>query len=35
RLYHPASGELMTWESPLPDDMTELLALLRRARDGD
>ena len=35
RLYHPASGELMTWESPLPDDMTELLALLRHARDGD
>ena len=35
RLYHPASGDLMTWESPLPDDMTELLALLRRARDGD
>ncbi|MHB8250459.1 MULTISPECIES: 23S rRNA pseudouridine(1911/1915/1917) synthase RluD [Acidithiobacillus] len=35
RLYHPASGDLMTWESPLPDDMTELLALLRGARDGD
>ena len=34
RLYHPASGDLMTWESPLPDDMTELLALLRGARDG-
>ncbi len=35
RLYHPESGALMTWESPLPEDMTELLTLLRHARDGD
>jgi len=35
RLYHPESGALMTWESPLPDDMTELLTLLRDARNGD
>ncbi|MEY2335771.1 23S rRNA pseudouridine(1911/1915/1917) synthase RluD [Acidithiobacillus ferrianus] len=34
RLYHPESGERMAWESPLPEDMAELLVLLRRARDG-
>ena len=34
RLYHPESGERMAWESPLPEDMVELLVLLRRACDG-
>lgn len=29
-LLHPESGESMAWESPLPGDMTELLACLRR-----
>lgn len=27
-LVHPASGEAMSWESPLPEDMRELLAFL-------
>lgn len=27
-LVHPASGESMSWESPLPADMVELLAIL-------
>lgn len=29
-LTHPATGEWMEWESPLPDDMTQLLAVLKR-----
>ncbi|MDJ0807703.1 MAG: pseudouridine synthase, partial [Gammaproteobacteria bacterium] len=29
-LQHPASGALMVWESPLPDDLQRLLELLRR-----
>ncbi len=32
-LAHPASGEAMTWEAPLPDDFQALLAVLRRDRD--
>ena len=28
-LVHPASGELLSWEAPLPEDMAELLASLR------
>lgn len=28
-LAHPASGENMTWESPMPDDMQNLLKVLR------
>jgi 23S rRNA pseudouridine1911/1915/1917 synthase len=27
-LVHPASGEEMSWESPLPADMVALLAIL-------
>ena len=29
-LVHPASGEAVSWEAPLPEDMAELLASLRR-----
>jgi len=29
-LTHPISGELMTWKAPLPDDMTELLEVLKK-----
>lgn len=29
-LEHPASGQRMRWESPLPDDMQDLLGRLRR-----
>lgn len=32
-LVHPASGETMSWEAPIPEDMQELLALLER-EDG-
>lgn len=32
-LEHPATGELMSWETPLPDDMVALLAALRTHRD--
>jgi len=28
-LVHPASGELISWEAPLPEDMADLLASLR------
>ncbi len=28
-LVHPATGETMSWEAPLPDDMRHLLAILR------
>ena len=28
-LIHPASGELLSWETPLPEDMADLLASLR------
>jgi len=27
-LQHPITGNDMRWESPLPDDMTELLRIL-------
>ncbi|MEJ1296680.1 MAG: 23S rRNA pseudouridine(1911/1915/1917) synthase RluD [Candidatus Sedimenticola sp. (ex Thyasira tokunagai)] len=29
-LTHPTTGEWMEWESPLPDDMEQLLAVLKR-----
>jgi len=29
-LIHPATGEECSWESPLPDDMLKLLAVLRQ-----
>jgi len=29
-LTHPISGELMSWKAPLPDDMTELLEVLKK-----
>ncbi|MDX1458517.1 MAG: 23S rRNA pseudouridine(1911/1915/1917) synthase RluD [Marinobacter sp.] len=32
-LEHPATGELMSWETPLPEDMEELLAALRSHRE--
>lgn len=28
-LYHPISGELMTWHAPVPDDMLEIAAALK------
>jgi len=27
---HPATGQVLTFEAPLPEDMGELLAVLRR-----
>lgn len=33
-LQHPASGKLMTWDAPLPEDMQRLLVALRHLRDG-
>ncbi|UVE18506.1 23S rRNA pseudouridine(1911/1915/1917) synthase RluD [Pseudomonas sp. LS44] len=33
-LDHPATGERMKWESPLPDDFVWLLTLLRQDRDA-
>jgi len=32
-LEHPISGEFMAWDSPLPEDMTQLLALLQQDLD--
>lgn len=32
-LVHPATGKEMGWKAPLPDDMKQLLALLRAERD--
>ena len=32
KLYHPENEELMSWESPLPEDMETLLDLLRQVR---
>jgi len=29
-LTHPISGEIMSWKAPLPDDMAELLAVLKK-----
>jgi 23S rRNA pseudouridine1911/1915/1917 synthase len=31
RLHHPRSGDEMQWESPMPDDLVELLESLRHA----
>jgi 23S rRNA pseudouridine1911/1915/1917 synthase len=28
-LKHPISGEVMSWKAPLPDDMQELLSVLK------
>ena len=33
-LEHPASGQPIKWEAPLPEDMQTLLTRLRRLRDG-
>jgi len=33
-LEHPASGKIMNWDAPLPEDMQRLLAKLRLLRDG-
>ncbi|MDX1757280.1 MAG: 23S rRNA pseudouridine(1911/1915/1917) synthase RluD [Marinobacter sp.] len=33
-LEHPATGELMSWETPLPVDMEALLAALRQHREA-
>jgi len=33
-LVHPATGEMMCWESPLPEDMVQLLEVLRRDRES-
>jgi len=30
QLEHPASGETLAWEAPMPADMTQLLVILRR-----
>jgi hypothetical protein len=30
-LRHPATGHMMRWEAPPPDDMAAVLAWLRRA----
>ncbi|HLF95793.1 MAG TPA: 23S rRNA pseudouridine(1911/1915/1917) synthase RluD [Methylococcaceae bacterium] len=32
-LAHPATGELMAWEAPLPEDMEHLLAVLRNGAE--
>ncbi|RIY34189.1 23S rRNA pseudouridine(1911/1915/1917) synthase [Psittacicella hinzii] len=32
-LQHPATGETMTWEAPLPEDMEQLVAALQKDRD--
>ena len=29
-LEHPETGEIMTWEVPLPEDMVQLMAALRK-----
>jgi len=34
-LAHPASGETVSWEAPLPDDMLQLLAALRADAAGE
>ncbi len=33
-LTHPGNGKTLCWEAPLPDDMTELLRLLREGMKG-
>jgi 23S rRNA pseudouridine1911/1915/1917 synthase len=32
---HPRTGERLTFEAPMPDEMTRLIDLLRAIRDGD
>ena len=34
-LQHPKTGEVMAWESDLPDDIIDLLALLEAEVEGD
>jgi 23S rRNA pseudouridine1911/1915/1917 synthase len=34
-LLHPATGEPMSWQAPLPDDMQQLLALLQHADNAN
>lgn len=34
-LLHPASGQEMSWESELPDDMQQLLAVLKQGESND
>lgn len=34
-LLHPKTGELMAWESDMPDDLIDLLALLEAEVEGD
>ncbi|MGB1236949.1 MAG: 23S rRNA pseudouridine(1911/1915/1917) synthase RluD [Pseudomonadales bacterium] len=33
-LWHPATGELMSWEVPLPDDFAAILELLKEDAEG-
>lgn len=33
-LIHPATGEAMQWQAPVPDDMRDLLRTLRQERDS-
>jgi 23S rRNA pseudouridine1911/1915/1917 synthase len=33
-LAHPITGEVMKWESPLPDDFVWLLSLLNQDRES-
>jgi 23S rRNA pseudouridine1911/1915/1917 synthase len=34
-LTHPQHGQRMAWEAPLPEDMSNLLLMLRKARDKE
>jgi 23S rRNA pseudouridine1911/1915/1917 synthase len=34
-LTHPQHGQRMGWEAPLPEDMSNLLLMLRKARDEE
>ncbi|MCC2681416.1 MAG: ribosomal large subunit pseudouridine synthase [Nitrosospira multiformis] len=34
-LTHPQNGQRMGWEAPLPEDMSNLLLMLRKARDKE
>lgn len=34
-LIHPGSGEELSWEQPLPEDMQELIRLLQKDRDSE
>lgn len=33
RLHHPITGELMEWQAPLPDDMVQLIDVLKRDKE--